>query len=141
MTNVRYRVLEPNIVSEIIDGEAIIMDLSSGDYFSTAGLGAEIWDRVQLGAARSDLMAASEAAGWGAEGVTGITAFLGDLVGHGLVAEDPTADETPSAGPAPFSGSYSAPQLERHDDMQDLIQLDPIHDVDEVGWPVRKADV
>ena len=27
--------------------------------------------------------------------------------------------------------------FERFTDMQDLLLLDPIHDVDETGWPVR----
>jgi hypothetical protein len=35
---------------------------------------------------------------------------------------------------------YKAPALAVHEDMQDLITLDPIHDVDQVGWPTRKVD-
>jgi hypothetical protein len=27
-----------------------------------------------------------------------------------------------------------------YEDMQDLLLLDPIHDVDETGWPARKQD-
>jgi hypothetical protein len=29
--------------------------------------------------------------------------------------------------------------LERYTDMQELLLLDPIHDVDESGWPHRKV--
>jgi hypothetical protein len=30
------------------------------------------------------------------------------------------------------------PLLRKYTDMRDLLLLDPIHDVDEQGWPVRK---
>ena len=38
----RYRVRDKNVVSEIIDEEAIIMDLNTGAYFSSDGPGALI---------------------------------------------------------------------------------------------------
>ena len=28
--------------------------------------------------------------------------------------------------------------MEKYDDMQELLLLDPIHEVDEAGWPVKK---
>ena len=33
----------PSVVGEIIDGEAVIMDLRAGHYFSSQGAGCEIW--------------------------------------------------------------------------------------------------
>jgi hypothetical protein len=30
---------------------------------------------------------------------------------------------------------YEAPALHKYNDMQDLLLLDPVHDVDETGWP------
>src|SRR5579872_7279583 len=44
-----YRVRDKNIVSEIIDEEAIIMDLATGTYFSADGAGAVIWDGIVCG--------------------------------------------------------------------------------------------
>ena len=35
---------------------------------------------------------------------------------------------------------YEPPQLMKYTDMQELILLDPIHDVDEKGWPHTKPD-
>ena len=31
--------------------------------------------------------------------------------------------------------SFNAPALQKYSDMQELLLLDPIHDVDEAGWP------
>lgn len=44
-----YRVRDKNVVSEIIDEEAIIMDLADGTYFSSNGAGAVIWDGIVCG--------------------------------------------------------------------------------------------
>jgi hypothetical protein len=32
---------------------------------------------------------------------------------------------------------FTSPVLERFNDLQDLLLLDPIHDVDTTGWPVE----
>jgi hypothetical protein len=36
--------------------------------------------------------------------------------------------------------AFVAPVLHKHTDMQDLLLLDPIHEVDETGWPSVKKD-
>ena len=45
----RFSIVPRDVVSEIIDGEAVIMDLRSGLYFSAEGLGAMIWDGIAAG--------------------------------------------------------------------------------------------
>lgn len=133
-----YRVNAPNIVSEVIDGEAIVMDLRSGAYFSADGVGAAIWQAAADGATRAQILAwakASFATEVNAEAEA--EAFLADIIEHKLMtAENPG----PGAAIAAFAGAYAPPTLAVHEDMQDLITLDPIHDVGEVGWPTRKAD-
>jgi hypothetical protein len=34
-----------------------------------------------------------------------------------------------------FPNAFQAPELETRDDLKDHLALDPIHDVDEDGWP------
>ena len=36
-----------------------------------------------------------------------------------------------------LSAKYESPQLEQYSDMSELLLLDPIHEVDEQGWPKR----
>ena len=38
------------------------------------------------------------------------------------------------------AGQYRSPAIERFDDLEELLVLDPIHEVDEAGWPVTPAD-
>ena len=35
---------------------------------------------------------------------------------------------------------FEAPSLEKYTDMQDLVLLDPVHEVDQTGWPRQQPD-
>ena len=44
---------------------------------------------------------------------------------------------TGKAGPGEAaSGAYEKPVFQKYDDMQALLLIDPIHEVDDDGWPV-----
>lgn len=137
-----YAVNSPTVVGEIIDDEAVILNLQSGQYFNTLGSGAAIWAGLERGAtvaklaallvARFDvnMVAASEA----------VAAFLELLDHHGLIR---TGDGAPEAATAPVSATrepFIAPELGVHSDLDDMLRLDPIHDVDQVGWPIANRD-
>ena len=40
--------------------------------------------------------------------------------------------------PPSMRNEWTAPQFDEYTDMWDLIKLDPIHEADEVGWPIAK---
>jgi hypothetical protein len=132
----KFEICAPSVVGEVIDGEAIVMDLRSGAYYSTDGLGGAIWQAIDAGATRQQIL------GW-AGAVLGdqapVAAFLDDLLARDLVRVT-TGNGSLATLPV-LAGPYASPVLSVHEDMQDLIQLDPIHDVDEMGWPKRKVDV
>ncbi len=139
----RYRINAPAVVSEIIDGEAVIMNLKSGNYYSTDAIGSRIWDWIEQGCARrqiEDALVAGYAAD-AAEIERAMTAFLDDLIAQGLVeplaggAPAATADAVP---PPAIKKPFRPPTLSVYTDMKDLLLLDPIHDVDEAGWPTPK---
>lgn len=48
-----YTSNQPFVVSELIDGEAIIMNLKSGNYYSTRHTGALVWDWLEHGLTES----------------------------------------------------------------------------------------
>ena len=45
MSNTRVRVNGPDVMHETIDGEVIVINLTSGNYYSVRGVGADIWSR------------------------------------------------------------------------------------------------
>jgi len=138
VTNCTYEVCAPSVVGEVIDGEAIIMDLRSGAYYSTDGVGSVIWQSIEGGASHSQLLRVAEAAADTDVARAEVAKFVDDLLARELIRQiDGKQEESEIAA---FPGPYAPPVLAVHEDMQDLILLDPIHDVHEMGWPTRKAD-
>lgn len=127
------------LASEVIDGEAIIMNMATGVYHSATGVGAVIWQAL-LDGADEDAIAAVLAGAFPTQSLAGdLARFFGELSHAGLIVGSPGNGGTAAID---LDGiDYAAPRLESYGDMQDLIMLDPIHDVSEQhGWPVRPAD-
>jgi hypothetical protein len=141
----RYRVNGPNIAHETVDREAILIHLEHGTYYSLAEAGACVWDVVVRGGNAADAVAAVVAAYdvSDAAAAPAVASLLDALVAEGLVAADDAApdDAAPalplSAGTAPDGERrpWTAPELARFTDMQDLLLADPIHEVADAGWP------
>lgn len=129
--NGRYKVNSRDIVSEVIEGEVIAIDLAGGAYYSLRGGAAEVWKLFAAGAA--DLDAAVALFGEAGDRAA-LTGLLERLRAERMVVP---AEDGDGAGAAPAAGSvgYSEPVFEKYDDMQDYFLLDPIHDVGAAGWP------
>ena len=70
-----------------------------------------------------------------------IAAFIAQLESEKLVASDSGESITAAADShdqASYPDVFVAPVLNKYTDMQDLLLLDPIHETDAQGWPVRK---
>jgi PqqD family protein of HPr-rel-A system len=70
-----------------IDGEIVVMNLESGDFFSLTGTAREIWMRLDGSKDRAGLIAAL-AADYGCEAAAmtaDVDAFLAELVAAGLL--------------------------------------------------------
>ena len=57
MSKPAWIVNKPAVVSEVIDGELVVMNLATGNYFSSAGSGARLWARLDHGASAEGLVA------------------------------------------------------------------------------------
>lgn len=138
------KVNAPAVVAEVIDGEAVIMDLASGHYFSTQQVGCEIWRAIERGASRSAIVATLVST-YDVEphvASAAVTTFVGELVQRNLVVEsngDAGSGEQPVNGSGVQRPAFTSPVLNSYTDMEDLLLLDPIHDVDQAGWPMPKA--
>ena len=136
------RVSGPHIISEILDCEAIVINLNLGIYYSLREAGAAAWQDICQGITYADLVQQITASYAGDQAA--IADSLDDLIGQ-LAAEEMVTlseDEPAVTRPAPPLSSvrppFQPPVLERFTDMQDLLLLDPIHEVDDQGWPASK---
>lgn len=139
----RFRVNSPYVISETIQGETIVIHLTTGTYYSLQGSAAEVWESI-AGAASATEIAGDLAERYGiaaADAEPTVVALLDDLLAEELIApSDATArDAAPAAAPA--TGAFVAPTLSKYTDMQDLVLLDPVHEVGDAGWPEAKPEV
>jgi hypothetical protein len=138
-----FEVNTERVIHETLNGEVIAIDLASGTYYSMRGTAQAIWEGVVAGSSVETIVN-GVARAFDVDGPDPrdqIVAFLEDLRDKDLVVRSElvaSGDAHPSveAGSGRARPVYEAPRLETFDDMQDLILLDPIHDVDPgTGWP------
>lgn len=145
MRAVCFRVNAPQVIHESIDGEVIIINLETGSYYSVKGCGADVWDVIQAAPAVSSMSVVETLAPTYEaprdELAAAIEQFVDQLVEEGLLAETTTE---PAAAPTSLDTGarrlFETPRLEKYTDMQDLVLLDPVHEVDEQGWPQQRPE-
>ena len=138
----RFRVSGPNIVGDVIDGEALIIKLETGTYYSITGSGAEIWAALARGESTDEARATLLARYEGDPGEIGgaMDALIAELEREDVLVADPAVAGPPAASDAspPARIPFAPPVLERFDDMEAILLLDPIHEVDPTGWPAAR---
>lgn len=150
MSNQRFRVNTPTVTHETIDGEAVIINLDSGNYYSLVDEGSFIWRLVDRGASANEVqqLVLQTYEGSASAVDAGVQELLVQLQLENLIVPvdeagaldltqlDPeTTSNTGQAKP-----SFNQPLLQKYSDMQELLLLDPIHDVDDAGWPRPNPD-
>lgn len=120
----------PDVIDEQFEGEAVLVNLQSGCYYALNDAGTAIWQALTEGrstrALADGLQLDREVA----------AAFVGELIAEDLV--ELTAADAGPHGLVPLADNAETPSAQRFTDMQDLLMLDPIHDInlDGDGWPV-----
>lgn len=124
----------PECSADDFDGEIVAINLETGIYYSIKDAAAVLWHDLVAGHSVEALV---EIARDNDELAQGIERFAGELVTYGLMR--PAVDApvpTATAGTAAQVATMILPTLESFGDMQDLLLLDPVHEVDEeMGWP------
>ena len=126
------------IVHETLDGEAVIINLQSGTYYSLQGVGAVLWQDLVRSTTVAELgrRLAIEAVLADEALRPALDQFVAGLYDEALIAVEPPPAGAPAEGAVP-EVVREALALQRFTDVQALLALDPVHDVDEVGWPVK----
>ena len=139
------KVNEQNVVHETIDGEKILLDLNTGNYFSLAGTGAIIWEAIVETGSWKTVAAEFQKNNGKSHDIIhdAISGFIRDLMEENLLVEttDAKADHFSDEIAKQIRNAakeFTAPAVNKYSDMQDLLLLDPIHEVDEKGWPESK---
>lgn len=137
-----YVIHEAKAVSQTLEGEAIVINLEKGSYYSLNATGSEMWDLI-IGGQPLDQIARYISDRYGItpeEAMSEVQSFVSVLKQEDLIipAEHPASIPVPAATKA--ETLFVRPSFERYDDMQEMLLADPIHDVGEAGWPVLKKE-
>jgi hypothetical protein len=133
----RLAVNPRRVVHETIDGETILIHLETGAYYSLEGSGAELWNLLVSGHSVDELCA-EVARRYPATGDAASAArtFATEVLREQLLEPAADADAPRPAPPEAVPGQpFQAPALNKYTDMEYFLLLDPIHEVEEAGWP------
>lgn len=133
----KYAINSPQVISEVASGEAVIINLETGSYYNLGVEAAKIWlplmDGVAIDALKSKIEPQTQCSKADAENK--IDVFIAQLLAEGLIKE---TEQSAAQLPENISVDVERLELETYTDMQDLLGLDPIHEVSaEAGWPVQ----
>jgi Coenzyme PQQ synthesis protein D (PqqD) len=143
----RLTVNTAKVSHETIDGEVLIINFENGNYYNLLGTGAAIWSMLECGTLLGDIVDAIDRQYSGDRSAieSAVGRFVDELYGEELVVHaNGHSPETAARAPAAESGGngeravFEAPALNKYSEVQDLLVLDPIHEVDETGWPDPK---
>ena len=137
----RFRVNSPPVVLETVDEETIIVNLDSGNYYDLNHSGGRVLGALAGGAdLEGAIDALADAYGVERDEVEAPVRSLVDALGaEGIIGEWQNGGDNGHAPAAtgPATRPYEHPALGKYTDMQELLLLDPIHEVDGTGWPHR----
>jgi hypothetical protein len=143
MLDKMYKINDDKVISETLEGETIIINLDTGNYYSTNITAAIIWNQIQSDNSiqkilqyfinhydeNKDIIEKS------------ITEIIDLLLKDNLILESESnisenaTEKTDDISKEPFI----TPKIEKYEDMKEMLLADPVHDVDKNdGWPKLK---
>jgi hypothetical protein len=136
----RHRANAPRFVDETVDGEALIMDMVTGTYYSCLGPSTVAWNLLKSGATVDEVatVLSSSYAIDMSDAERDLKTFVDELLSEEMLVVDDRANPSANGHVDAASndpGAYEPLRLERYTDLADLILLDPVHDVTDSGWP------
>ena len=148
MQKFEYRINTPKVAHQTIDQETIIIDFESGAYYSINGVGSLVWESVAKGMSVKQIIDLITQRYSGQREIIEqeVKDFLEELRNETLLVtkKDSTSTYLSSENGPIYTSverlSYTSPSFQKYTDMQDLLLLDPIHEVDDEGWPVPTKD-
>lgn len=134
----RFVVNTPAVAAKVIDGEAIIMNLSTGMYYSMDGAGAALWEWLERGHSVGEMVDAL-AGRYDvpiSQAHADVARLLDQAAQEGLVSVASAGSAIPemTSVPAQPRLPYHPPALVRYSDMAELLALDPPMPMPAAPW-------
>lgn len=105
-----------SVISDTIDNDTIVINAKTGAYYSLTPLGAEVWNAIDTNQVSEQHFEA-----------------VGILVKEGLVI-----DLNEKLKDFSLVNLQDSHVFDKYTDMESILLADPIHEVDDFGWPKLK---
>ncbi|MFN3588818.1 MAG: PqqD family protein [Spirosomataceae bacterium] len=141
MENLRYSIYDNNIISDVFGEEVVLVNLESGVYYSLRESAAQMWIRIIEQYSTTEILTdLNQIYQVGEHDVASdINIFVAQLLEKKIIkivtGSEKKSIDFKSKGTLV---TYKTPVLETFSDMQEILLLDPVHDVDKAGWPISK---
>ncbi len=133
----RYKPNDAEVASKVMDGEAILINLSNGTYYSMDKTASVIWSMISLRYDFDEIMnKVCEIYNMQSNDIKNdIEALFENLINEEIIVPSTDAKRTGDFNEAPENRDYEKPKLNIYNDMKDLLALDPpMPRLEDVPW-------
>lgn len=135
----RFCVFDNNIISDVFGEEVVLVNLESGVYYSLRDSATQFWIRIfnhySIEEISQELLSIYDLPE--SELHSEINQFINQLLETKIIKESDKSEKNELDSPCPTEKrTFISPVLETFSDMQEILLLDPVHDVDKDGWPI-----
>jgi hypothetical protein len=133
----RLKINDAEVTATVIDSEAIMINLTSGVYYSTDGAGARIWQLASGGVNPSEIseLIATEYSIPQSQAAEDIERFLGQFLEEGLLVPYSYTNAPILDSDGPAENPYQTPELEIYREIGHLLALDPpMPGLENINW-------
>ena len=133
-----YKLNDEKMFYDMAEGQAIVINFTSGMYYGTSSLGSAVLDALLSGASvNAALNAVKALPGRPEDNDAQMDAFIKALFDKEVIVEiDGEGNDTVNIDASALNDGFVL-TVDEFTEVQDLIMADPVHDVDvEQGWPI-----
>ena len=136
-----YKLNEAKMFFDIADGQAVVINFTTGMYYGTGTLGSAILENLVGGASVSSIAdALKKQEGCPSDIDARLTGFIDALLEKEILIPAEGEEKDAVIAPEAFSEGFEF-SVDEFAEVQDLLMADPVHEVDvEQGWPILQED-
>ncbi|MCL2439550.1 MAG: PqqD family protein [Alphaproteobacteria bacterium] len=130
-----YKFDDSRFFCDINDGQAIIIDSATGIYFSMSPFSTQVFEALGAGAAPADIAAKLEGFGASADTSAKLDEFVSRLKEREILTDGTASSPPPiEINADQAKGSDFSFTFDEYNNMQEMLVIDPVHDVSADGW-------
>ncbi len=133
----RYKPNDAEVASKVMDGEAILINLSSGTYYSMDKTASFIWSLISLEYDSEEIInKVNEIYSVNKDDIKkDIESLIDNLLNEKIIIPSDAASRSGDFNELPENTVYEKPELKIYNDMKDLLALDPpMPRLDDIPW-------